>query len=352
MQTIHSSWHEEEQFKKAIRLVRVGVGQIVARIECQGLRVVLEKTEAILFLGPRRRFPTNATVRIGDVSVQIGKELKYLGLLLDSRWTFAEHFRLLAPRLKRSAAALGSLLPNLGGPGSSCWQLYTGVLRSMALYGAPVWAEGLSAHNKALLKSVQRVMALRMIRGYRTIAGDAALALVGTPPWDIEAQGLAEIYFRTAEIKRRGERVSPELIARWRRQTRIITMRTWEERLASPTYGRRVVEAIRPHIRQREPTPQCHHCDHDDDTAHHTLLECPAWVEQRAVLVATTGLDLTLPAIVTTMVRSRQGWDAVATFCEDVISQKEAAERVREADVAADPIRRRRGGRRRAEHER
>ncbi|KPJ07798.1 hypothetical protein RR48_12640 [Papilio machaon] len=44
---------------------------------------------------------------------------------------------------------------------------------------------------------------------------------------------------------------------------------------------------------------------------------------------------------------SERSWDAVASFCEEVISQKEAQEREREHDPLAPPLRRRRVGRRR-----
>ncbi|KAJ0175140.1 hypothetical protein K1T71_009281 [Dendrolimus kikuchii] len=81
----------------------------------------------------------------------------------------------------------------------------------------------------------------------------------------------------------------------------------------------------------REPTSGCHHCDTgDEDTALHTLQVCPAWAEQRQDLVAITGLDLSLPAVVRTMVGSRTGWDAVSSFCERVMLAKEEAERERE----------------------
>ncbi|XP_041969233.1 uncharacterized protein LOC121726072 [Aricia agestis] len=166
-------------------------------------------------------------------------------------------------------------------------------------------------------------MALRMIRGYRTVATEAAFALAGTPPWDLEARVHAEIYSRTAAAKERGERVPPD----WRRQARMLIMRTWQDQMASPTAGHRVVAAIRPvledwvaqrngtlsyrmvqmltghgcfghylhHTARREPTPQCHHCTEEDDTAQHTLVACPAWVAQRAELCAAIGPDLTLP---------------------------------------------------------
>jgi len=43
------------------------------------------------------------------------------------------------------------------------------------------------------------------------------------------------------------------------------------------------------------------------------------------------------------MVDSEKSWDAVASFCEEVIAQKEVAERIRESDPEADPIRKKRG---------
>lgn len=103
-------------------------------------------------------------------------------------------------------------------------------------------------------------------------------------------------------------------------------------------------------VAEREQSSRCHHCEADEDTAQHTLQFCPAWEEQRVVLVAEIGADLELPAIVQSMVSSATAWEAVAAFCEQVMQQKEAAERGREENPLAPPNRRRRTGRRRRLH--
>ncbi|KAL0830361.1 hypothetical protein ABMA28_002549 [Loxostege sticticalis] len=153
----------------------------------------------------------------------------------------------------------------------------------------------------------------------------------------------------------------------------------WRERLDDSTYGRRTTGAIAPVLTEwvrrqhgrltfrltqvlsghgcfgaylakigREPTAECHHCRRcDEDSAQHTLVSCPAWVGERGVLVSVVGGDLSLQAIVARMASSEEAWQAVLTFCEAVISQKEAAEREREADPTAPMIRRKRLGRRR-----
>ncbi|XP_045783729.1 uncharacterized protein LOC123879887 [Maniola jurtina] len=105
-------------------------------------------------------------------------------------------------------------------------------------------------------------------------------------------------------------------------------------------------------IAGREPTEECHECGSAMDTAQHTLAECPAWDESRETLVTAVGQDLSLPAVVRAMANSDRSWKAVESFCEEVMSQKEAAERMKEDDLSSHAIRRRRVGRRRVAHDR
>ncbi|XP_045449438.1 uncharacterized protein LOC123658003 [Melitaea cinxia] len=120
--------------------------------------------------------------------------MRYLGLTLDGRWAFGAHFAELAPRVVKAAASLGRLLPNVGGPSAHCRRLYSGVIRSMAMYGAPIWADALGRANKIQLRRPQRVIATRAIRGYRTVSWTAACVLAGDPPWELQAEILAETY--------------------------------------------------------------------------------------------------------------------------------------------------------------
>jgi hypothetical protein len=82
-------------------------------------------------------------------------------------------------------------------------------------------------------------------------------------------------------------------------------------------------------------------------------MECPAWEESRRVLRDATGEEeISLPTLVKAMVGREDAWGAVTFFCKYVMSQKEVAERKREADVSAPPSRRRRGGAARRAHAR
>jgi len=63
------------------------------------------------------------------------------------------------PRL-RFSAALGRLLPNLGGPDGRVRRIYMGTVNSVVLYGAPVRGAELAAARNAkdALRRVQRIV--------------------------------------------------------------------------------------------------------------------------------------------------------------------------------------------------
>ncbi|KAJ0174709.1 hypothetical protein K1T71_009817 [Dendrolimus kikuchii] len=85
----------------------------------------------------------------------------------------------------------------------------------------------------------------------------------------------------------------------------------------------------------RESSSGCHHCsDSFEDTALHAVQVCSAWDEERRAIVASIRLHLSLSAVVQAMVGGQPGWDAVTSFCEAVMSAKEAAERERERSAA------------------
>ncbi|XP_014361324.2 uncharacterized protein LOC106713129 [Papilio machaon] len=322
-------------WRKVKRRAEAGATLLVRRIEALGLRVTLHKTEALCFKGPRWRVPAGATLRINRDEVEVRARIKYLGLIL----------------------------PNLRGPGVQVRRLYAMVVRSMALYGAPIWAEALDASNRALLRRPQRIVAVCACMAYRTVGHAAACALAGTPPWEIEAGVLAEAYRERAEQRARGEAPAPEELARSRAERKRTTIELWAAGLADAKYGARTIEAIRPrlsdwcgwrhgamnyrlsqiltghgcfgrylHRIRREETASCHECGADEDTAQHTLQVCTAWSEERRTLAATIGDDLSLPGVIRAMLGSEGSWEAVSKI---TISQKEEREREREDNPLA-----------------
>lgn len=82
----------------------------------------------------------------------------------------------------------------------------------------------------------------------------------------------------------------------------------------------------------KEENSKCHHCQDENDTAEHTLFECPAWDEDRRKLTSVSefGEALNRGIIVPFMLFNPQRWEALATYARKVLYAKEVAERERE----------------------
>ncbi|XP_047994441.1 uncharacterized protein LOC125232725 [Leguminivora glycinivorella] len=185
----------------------------------------------------------------------------------------------------------------------------------------------------------QRAIVLRVARAYRDNSYAAASLLAGSPPWDLEAkwrEEAREVLFERLEIR--------ELAGNQKEAAAVRpVLKEWVERkYGAPSFhltqlltghgcfGWYLCERV-----GREPTTACHHCDRRAvDTAQHTREECPAWDEPRAALFTVIGGDLSLPALIRHMLSSEEEWEAVTTFSVVVMTQKEAAEKVRELSAA------------------
>ena len=135
-------------------------------------------------------------LRLEGAEIGVETNMKYLGLTLDSHWTFGAHFERLAPYVEAMANALGWLLPRLGGPDVGVRRQYAGVVRSRLLYGAPIWAEDRMDSRCSLLKvrKLHRTVAIRVVRVFRTISAAAESVLAGFPPFELQALRYREIY--------------------------------------------------------------------------------------------------------------------------------------------------------------
>jgi len=343
---------------------------VVRHIGDMGLKVAPQKTEAIYFHDGRRGAPPNDNIMVSDVPVPIGAQIKYLGLILDSRWCFRTHFMDLMPRVGKAANSLARLLPNLGGPSGRVRRLYAEVVHSIALYAAPVWAAEVRATPRicARMHQVQRRVAQRAIRGYRTISHAAATVLAGQPPLELLASMRQEVYYELAELRRgnQGNAPPPRAVKIVRVRARQRLLAAWSTWLCRPAVAAgRVVQAVQPRLEHwlgrgwggftyratqmitghgcfgrflcrigRERTARCHHCDSLEDSAQHTLSECPAWAEQRRVLVTMVGDDLSLPSLIDAILGSERSWKGLLQFCEEVMRRKEEQERARRGEQA------------------
>mgnify|MGYP004579209895 CR=1 FL=1 len=210
------------------------------------------------------------------------------------------------------------------------------------------------------------------MRAYRTIPGEAAITLAGMVPFDHLAGVYAQIYWGSRGGNEQSQESAEEQECLKRRALKQAQHRWKRELEQTGAMNKRVVGAILPNWEQwaetgpalltyritqvltghgcfseylkrigAEETADCHHCSAGPDSAQHTLEHCE---EQRRTFVTAIAPDLSPPAIISALLAGEGKRKAVTSFCEEVISLKEKAERERERIIPG----RRRGRRRRS----
>ncbi|KMQ90570.1 reverse transcriptase [Lasius niger] len=170
-----------------------------------GLAVATEKTEATLFHG-RRTGNLPSQIVIKDVSIDLSASIKYLGIYIDTKWLFSDHFRYIEDKADRVIKALNRLMPNLRGPDERRRRLFANAILSIILYGAPVWADELNRSQLLTsLNRLERSVAQRVISAYRTVSVNAAFLLARMPPLQFLAPMRKRTYEQVKKLKNDGD---------------------------------------------------------------------------------------------------------------------------------------------------
>lgn len=302
-------------------------------------------------------------VRINKEHVRTKDAMKYLGVMLDSRLKFTQHFKYVGEKMAKVMRALSSLMPNVRGPDEVRRRLYANVMSAVALYGAPVWSQALavSREGRRILRAAQKTVAIRVCSAYRTTSFDAVMLVARTVPYELVAAERRRTYGRIAEARARGVIPDTEEIVQRERQA---TMQQWEAYLSTDELpGRWTRDAIRPYMEgwmerrwgsvsfyttqlltdhggfakffarmEKLNSPACFCCERMVvDDARHTLLEYPTWERQRTALIEATGPLASLADVIGAVTGSREAWSAFSNFAETVMRAKTVMERAAQA---------------------
>ncbi|XP_043584044.1 uncharacterized protein LOC122568409 [Bombus pyrosoma] len=165
------------------------------------------------------------------------------------------------------------------------------------MYWAPVWADDLMARRRTtlLLRRLHRVIAVRVVRGYRAVSHASANVLAASPPWELRVLVLKKRYEqRRPWVPEVAEQAAPDDLGtaeedawdQWRSQlfnaagelraaaAVLPNWGTWRSRRGLPlTFimtqiltGHGVFDEYQKKI-GRETADICHHCGQDKD--HH-----------------------------------------------------------------------------------
>lgn len=122
------------------RFSKVFIHRVINHIERLGFSVAMNKTEAMVFHSNQIRDIPDS-IDIEDATIAITNSIKYLGIMLDPKWTFMNHFKYVEDKVSGVNRALSMIMPNLRGHDEKRRRLYASVTYSVILYGAPVWGD-------------------------------------------------------------------------------------------------------------------------------------------------------------------------------------------------------------------
>jgi len=150
-----------------------------------GLSLAEQKSETMIITKTRTHNDMN--ILINGQQVSTSGCIKYLGLHIDSKWSFTEHARIVAAKAGRVVQKLSRIMPNISAAQPTKRKLLSNVAHSILLYGSPVWAEDMSARGWNELSKVQRRICLRVASAYCTTSYDAIFVITGIKPLDLLA---------------------------------------------------------------------------------------------------------------------------------------------------------------------
>lgn len=290
-------------------LVNPVLTKISRWMNTNGLSLAPAKSECVLLTTKNQYSEPKLT--ISGHQIPVVREMRYLGIRLDTRLSFMNHVKSVAAGARRTASALGRLMPNVGGPAQGKRTLLMTVVQSRLLYGAEVWADEICKTQKAknLITQSQRCAALRIARCFRTVSDAAALVIARMPPGHL----LALERKRVTEWKAVNQGPVPrgairkETICQWNNIWLASTKAQWTRRLipdlirwwyfGPKTTSYHMAQVLTGHgcfqeylfTKGRALAPTCVHCLEAIDNVEHTIFQCTYWDYARDPIKRTLG---------------------------------------------------------------
>ena len=305
-----------------------------------GLEIAPQKTESVMLVGARAA--VGLGLQVQGSTTRIGESLRYLGVVFGAGGSFLPHMRYLVTKAERQVLMLSRVMPNWSIIGQTKRRMLAATFTSTILYGAEAWGQVMDIRrHRNLLASVQRRVALRVCRGYRTLSVEAAQVLASLIPIDLLVEERKQLWEKPQYAAEKYRRQTLERwVERWdanRARTAVWTrlligdLKGWyNRRHGEVTF--RMSQVLSGHGYFAHylhkmgiiTSAVCFYGDSDDDTAEHTILQCKRWATWRNELISRLEVEYLTPQnLVPIMLDSERGWKEVSTFVESVMTEKE-----------------------------
>ena len=155
-----------------------------------------DQKSKVVLISRRRKERKAIDIYLNNNRLEEVDKIKYLGIIIDSKFKFNEHIKYITDRCTKLINALSkSARLNWGLKHEALKTIYNGAILPQLLYATPVWVESIKKDcNRAKYVRVQRLISLRIAKAYRTISHEALCILTGLTPIDIKVEEVATLY--------------------------------------------------------------------------------------------------------------------------------------------------------------
>ncbi|XP_070136104.1 uncharacterized protein [Drosophila bipectinata] len=193
--------HREE----AERATNKAIEAMEMWLQNAGLSGAPQKTEAVLVSS--RKVLETATIRVGGMAITPQRAKKYLGVMIDARFSFREHLEYIEETAAATTRGLARIFLNTRGPKQNRRRLLVSVASAEILNAAPIWAEAMNTPSyRRGVDAAYRLGAIRVACGFRTVFDDAILVIAGIVPLKERARELMEPAAPPIQLQRRRPR--------------------------------------------------------------------------------------------------------------------------------------------------
>lgn len=284
-------------------------------------------------------------IELGGNRLKFVDSVSYLGVVWSKGMKIKDHVAKVTKKAYNKLMGVIRILGNKGVSYNRIMGIYKGMYLPMITYAAGAWGDKLNLGDRKKLLSEQRIVGLRMIKGYRTLSGEAVRVIGGLVPLDLEVEKRwvskwvklkGEISWEGNIYKRIGlkGKIQKGVIEIWQKRWETSTSGRWTFRWWENVKGRLEAGWIQPayHVTQilgghgdfkgklrelglvRSGNCKCR----IRETVEHVLFDCKRWEGERVSF--SIGRDR-MQALV-----SEQGFQDLKDFAEAVLGRKERDE--------------------------
>lgn len=158
------------------------------------LKYAPQKT--IAMFSPAKNKLRPPVIRMDDTKITPSKTLKYLGIILDEKFTWIEHAKYVRGKVLEKAHRLFIVAGKTWGTDKKILRnIYEGAIKPLMLYGAEIWGQNVGSKLiQKHLEAAQRPFLLAISKGYRTTANKTLQIIANQPPLYLEAKKRRELY--------------------------------------------------------------------------------------------------------------------------------------------------------------